>query len=432
MTKTGRFILTGGFLASSALSSILISSIAMQAGEERIASWCSKAALVFALLLVIYVLPRLAKSFRLDALRTELNTRLSASAWLFLGALIVVGTLALVTVNNLLYLVFSVLGATFLVCAVACRFNLSRIDVTLRFPDHIYAGEPARFEVTVHNHKRVLPTFSLSIASALPSRLAHFALISPRSSSRSTFRHDFPQRGIYPLRGFSMRSRFPFGLMERRRFINSSGEVVVYPNPQPIDDFYHLLPFTQGQKEMPARGAGTDLYAIRQYLRSDHPHHINWKATAKTSRMMVREFARDDDWRVTIALDDGVVEESDPKKFEQAVTLVAGLITHFGKEGAEVRLITSSEDSGYGSGQRHQLHLLRILAGAQQVITAELEEITVRIPALIADDRFKIVITPAERGSLPAPLWRTAHVIYFDDVSQETFETLTVSAGQEA
>jgi len=229
-----------------------------------------------------------------------------------------------------------------------------------------------------------------------------------------------------------MRSRFPFGLMERRRFINSSGEVVVYPNPQPIDDFYHLLPFTQGQKEMPARGAGTDLYAIRQYLRSDHPHHINWKATAKTSRMMVREFARDDDWRVTIALDDGVVEESDPKKFEQAVTLVAGLITHFGKEGAEVRLITSSEDSGYGSGQRHQLHLLRILAGAQQVITAELEEITVRIPALIADDRFKIVITPAERGSLPAPLWRTAHVIYFDDVSQETFETLTVSAGQEA
>ena len=423
MTSTGRFILIGGFLASSALTSIVISSIAMQGGEERIASWCSKAALVFALLLVIYVLPRLAKSFRLDALRAELNTRLSASAWLFLGALVVVGFLALVTVNNLLYLVFSVLGATFLVCAVACRLNLSRIDVTLRFPDHIYAGEPARFEVTVHNHKRFLPTFSLSIASALPSRLAHFALISPRTSTRSTFRHDFPKRGIYPLRGFSMRSRFPFGLMERRRFVNSAGEVVVYPNPQPVDDFYHLLPFTQGQKEMSARGAGTDLYAIRQYLRSDHPHHINWKATAKTTTMMVREFARDDDWRVTIVLDDGIREGADPEQFERAVMLAAGLITHFGTEGAEVRLITSAEDSGYTSGPGHQLHLLRMLAGAQQVATTDIEDITARIPAVATDDRFKILITPAERGSLPAYLWRSAHVIYFEDMNPESFES---------
>ena len=425
MNKTTRFILIGGFLAASALISILVSSVAMQAGEERIASWCSKAALLFALLLVIYVLPRLAKSFRLDALRTELNTRLFASAWLFLGALLVVGTLALVTVNNLLYLVFSVLGATFLVCAVACRFNLSRLDVTLRFPDHIYAGETARFEVTVHNRKRILPTFSLSIASALPSRLAHFSLLSPRSSSRSSFTHDFPKRGIYPLRGFSMRSRFPFGLMERRRFVNSSGEVVVYPNPEVIDDFYHLLPFTQGQKEMPARGRGTDLYAIRQYLSSDHPHHINWKATAKTSRMMVREFARDDDWRVTIALDEGHPhEDADPQQFERAVTLAASLISHFGAEGAEVRLITAKEDSSFGSGQSHQLDLLRILAGAQQTVVMEGEDITERIPALVADERFKILITPAERGSLPAHLWRTAHVIYFDDMNPDNFESL--------
>ncbi len=431
MTKTARFILIAGFLSAAALLSILFSALAMQAGDDRLASWSSKVALGFAVGLVIYVLPRLAQNFRLEALRSELNTRLSVGGWLFLAACVVVGALALVTVNNLLYLVFAVMGATLLVCAVACRLNANLVDVSIRFPDHIYAGEPARFDVTAHNRKRVLPAFSLSIQGTSPSpvHLGHFALVSARSSARSSFNFEFPRRGIYPVRGFSVRSRFPFGLIERRRQINANGEIVVYPGPHPVDDFYHLLPFTQGQTEMPVRGSGTDLYAIRQYLRTDHPHHINWKATAKTTQMMVREFARDDDRRVTVALDDGTLSSeaeenstSDPRppdpgpRFEKAVTLAASLIAHFGAEGAQVRLITSREDSGFGSGLGHRLRIFRILAGVEQTTTTTSDELTDRIPALIADERFKILITPATRGSIPAHLWRSAHVIYFDDL----------------
>jgi uncharacterized protein (DUF58 family) len=438
MTKTARFILIAGFLSGAALLSILLSALAMQAGDDRLASWSSKVALAFAVGLVIYVLPRLAQNFRLEALRSELNTRLSVGGWLFLAACVVVGALALITVNNLLYLVFSVMGATLLVCAVACRLNAHALDVSIRFPDHIYAGEPARFDVTAHNRKRVLPAFSLSIQgkSPAPVHLGHFALISARSSARSLFNFEFPRRGIYPVRGFSVRSRFPFGLIERRRQINANGEIVVYPSPQPVDDFYHLLPFTQGQTEMPVRGSGTDLYAIRQYIRSDHPHHINWKATAKTTQMMVREFARDDDRRVTVALDDGAFSteaeafstegdrtpDADHRppatghSFERAVTLAASLIAHFGSEGAQVRLITSREDSGFGAGLGQRLRIFRILAGVEQTATTTSDDVTERIPALIADERFKILITPAPRGSIPAHLWRSAHVIYFDDL----------------
>ena len=389
MTKTARFILIAGFLSAAALLSILFSALAMQAGDDRLASWSSKAALAFAIGLVIYVLPRLAQNFRLEALRSELNTRLSVGGWLFLAACVVVGALALITVNNLLYLVFSVMGATLLVCAVACRLNVNALDARIRFPEHIYAGEPARFDVTIHNRKRVLPAFSLAIQGKSPSpvHLGHFALVSPQSSARSSFNYEIPRRGIYPVRGFSVRSRFPFGLIERRRQISASGEIVVYPSPQQVDDFYHLLPFTQGQTETPVRGSGTDLYGIRQYIRSDHPHHINWKATAKTTQMMVREFARDDDRRVTVALDDGALAEEDSTegnegnegkegtdhrplttahRFEKAVTLAASLIAHFGSEGAQVRLITSREDSGFGSGHGQRLRVLRILAGVEQ------------------------------------------------------------------
>ncbi len=103
-------------------------------------------------------------------------------------------------------------------------------------------------------------------------------------------------------------------------------------------------------------------------------------------------------------------------RFEKAVTLAASLIAHFGSEGAQVRLITSRDDSGFGSGLGQRLRILRILAGAEQTATTTSDDVTDRIPALIADERFKILITPAPRGSIPAHLWRNAHVIYFDDL----------------
>jgi hypothetical protein len=39
-----------------------------------------------------------------------------------------------------------------------------------------------------------------------------------------------------------------------------------------------------------------------------------------------------------------------------------------------------------------------------------------RMPALAGDDEFKILITPAARGTIPASVWRAAHVVYFDDL----------------
>src|SRR5207247_8524307 len=58
-----------------------------------------------------------------------------------------------------------------------------------------------------------------------------------------------------------------------------------------------------GQIQSHARGSGDDLYAIRRYHPSDHMRYIDWKATAKSSTMMVREHMREDEWRLTIVFD---------------------------------------------------------------------------------------------------------------------------------
>ncbi|HKE03779.1 MAG TPA: DUF58 domain-containing protein [Blastocatellia bacterium] len=118
---------------------------------------------------------------------------------------------------------------------------------------------------------------------------------------------------------------------------------------------------------------------MRQYLSSDHHHHIDWKATAKTSQLMVREFTREDDWRVTIMFDARTEKELGPtpefaEKFERGVMLAASLISHFARAGAETRLITvpitysmkgpttGIDDSGFGIGNAHSYKMFYQLA----------------------------------------------------------------------
>jgi len=433
--KSVRFLLISAVLTSAALAAAFISAAAAQMGEYDLASVSSKVALALALGIVLYVVPRLARNFRLEYLRVYRAIHVPPAGLIFGALALMVMVAAFSTGNNLLYLVLAALIATWVVSWGASRLTLSRVGVTLRFPDHIFAGEPAELEVTLVNQKRLLPSFSLTVAvtegggerppGGQLAELAHFAVVPGGGEGRARLERSFARRGVYPVRGFTMSTRFPFGFVERRRLVEANGEIVVYPSPQPLDDFYHLLPMTQGQMESPARGMGSDLYAIRQYLPSDHPRHVDWKATAKTARLMVREFTRDDDWRVTVALDTQPSAAADfAAGFERAVTLAASLITHLMAEGAELRLLAGREDLGFGHSPAHRYAMLRQLArlapeaaeaapdGGGETAWGLLE----RLPALVSDDQFKILITPAARGSIPAVVWRSAHVVYFEDL----------------
>jgi uncharacterized protein (DUF58 family) len=336
---------------------------------------------------VVYVVPRLAQSINFN---TEFSVHIPNAGLLFFALILLVTILSLSSGNNLLYLVLAALLATMFISWVMSRLNLSRIAVSIRFPNHIFAGESAPFDVTVSNSGRLLPGFSLTVAMseqdskslvakkekenvspANLTELVYLPIIPAKAQARARVERSFPKRGIYPVNGFLAHTRFPFGFIEQRRRLEADGEIVVYPEIRPLDEFRKALPLLQGRVESRMKGTGSDLYAIRQYLSNDHHHHIDWKATAKTSRIMVREFTRDDDWRVTIMFDPRVdkelaAEANFNEKFESGVTLAASLLSRFARAGAETRLITcltsGDEDSGFGVGSPHSYKMFYQLA----------------------------------------------------------------------
>ncbi|HET8677383.1 MAG TPA: DUF58 domain-containing protein, partial [Blastocatellia bacterium] len=337
-------------------------------------------------------------------------------------------------------------------------------------------------------------------------KLAYYVLVPARASVRQRVLYTFERRGRYPITGFRISTKFPASFFKKWRRIDASGEIVVYPKPQPLDDFYHALPMLAGQIQSQARGWGDDLYAIRRYHPSDHMRNIDWKATAKSSQMMVREHVREDEWRLTIVFDTArpqaaepaaqkkeaaqkreavqnkeavqkagnqaeqtADEQESPKSFEQrfesAVVMAASLANHFILESADVELITANErhNVASGNGYEHLYKILRSLATLQPTVPADSRPATAakgkirslfkrapkprdekregeieseqarkiqsrkiddrmawrlldEVPVLADERRFKVLITSAAKRTIPANIWRSAHVVFMEDL----------------
>ena len=159
---------------------------------------------------------------------------------------------------------------------------------------------------------------------------------------------------------------------------------MVFPKPADMAPELRELGVESGSTVSSRRGSGQDLLALRGYESGDDMRRVDWKATARSGSLTVREFAADDDRRVLVALDsrvrrpDGAAEsnlrqrvekqrsgkpsEPESEKFEQCASLAAGVLLLFGSEQAELRLLIDDEDSGYGSGKGHLHECLRRLA----------------------------------------------------------------------
>jgi uncharacterized protein (DUF58 family) len=129
-------------------------------------------------------------------------------------------------------------------------------------------------------------------------------------------------------------------------------------DPQP--GFEALLAAVSGEMEAQQRGRGHDFYRIRPYEALESARHVDWKATAHTGDLQVREFAREQDHRVEIYLD---LEASGAPEawFESAIDCAAFLAFRLSESGAHVRLRTQEYDAT-SPGEASIYSILKYLA----------------------------------------------------------------------
>ena len=418
-------VILGTLLVIAGLTSALVTVLARSNGDNGLAGAAAILSLLIALLLTIFIVPPLARSARVEVANIDFPFEPTSGGGVFLVIIIVVGFAAWNTGNNLLFLVFSLLCSTLFVGWVHAGTSLRDLTVSARFPDHIFAAEAAPVIVTLRNTKRLLPSFSILVEARGPVNevepkkrrryvkrlLAYFSYVPHSAAAEQRVEQLFPTRGHVLIDGFELSTRFPFGFFRRRRRLRARNvDIIVYPKPEVISDELHLLPMYAGRMPSMRRGAGHDLFSMRDYQPQDDLRHIDWKATARSRRLTVREFTSEDERRITIVLDTRLSHGELPERFERGVVQAASLIKHFIDERAEVRLVLGDDVGPFGSGTEQLYRCLRRLA----LVTPSNKD----GPGLAdvswhaVEHDYAILLTAAAPGSIPANVWRTSHVIY--------------------
>jgi uncharacterized protein (DUF58 family) len=231
----------------------------------------------------------------------------------------------------------------------------------------------------------------------------YFPYIASGSAAHADVELLFPRRGLFVQDGFGLSTRFPFSFLIKTRRIPVTREMVVYPSVEPTDDFFQVLPMITGEFEAFTRGRGYDLYRIREYLPEDSARLVDWKATAKSGSLKVREFTREDERKLRIIFDNPPPGTVDADDYENAIQLTASLAWHFAGTNTQLSFVAP----GY-EGSSDVLDFLRFLA----LVKPESGDSVLK--SLPATQDYNLVITAQAHGSVPTELWSSSYIVFMD------------------
>jgi len=274
-------------------------------------------------------------------LARRIRYRITRGGILFIAAIFVVGVSAIVSANNLLFLIVATMLATLLVSGFVSRLCLAGLELDFQVPEHVAAGRTVPGRLFVRNQKWPMPSFSVRVEgirgqhSPVLNSGIYFPVIPAGVTLEAPVEVRFPKRGAYRQNSFAFSTAFPFGFLEKSARVTLSRETLVYPSIDPQPGFDDLFFGIAGEIETHYRGLGKDFYRIRPYEAFESARHVDWKASAHVGSLQVREFAREEEQTVEVFLDRDIGLDFDAW-FERAVDYCAFLCWRLAARGTAI------------------------------------------------------------------------------------------------
>lgn len=279
----------------------------------------------------------------------------------FLIATLLITVAAFNTGNNLIFLILAMMLSMILLSVVILRYNLKGLALSFSVAQPVFVKARAVFKVSLANKKKLMPSYSIHVAipDGIPGQCV-VPHIPPTSNSSVDMDSIFTKRGIYRHGDFTLESTFPFTLFRKNIKAHIAGEVIVYPEIKEIDELIPELIKSDYTAYTTRHAPGDEFLTIREFRYGDSMRRIQWKASAKTGKLMVKDTGTDEPKLLTIILDN--IKPLHTESFEKAVSFAASLADRFIKLGFFVRLITCKKLIPFGSGQEHLFKVLDVLA----------------------------------------------------------------------
>ena len=417
-----------------AFAAALLSTVSRESGNLWATVVLASAALALATIVGLTTVPYLARRVAAARIRDALDYEVTRVGIIYVVIVLLIGVAALNTGNNLLYIIVAAMLAAILVSGVASAVVLRDLELEVRLPDHLFAQRTTVGHIVLRNRRRWLPSFSVNVVSVReqkasapwqwarkkvglsPTHLkqekdqsraiifegsAFFPYIPAATETVADVELRFDRRGVYSQASFGIATRFPFAFLTKTRRVPLAKEIVVYPSIEPADDFFEVLPIITGEFATFVRGRGYELYRIREYMSEDSARHVDWKATAKSRSLKVREFSREDERKLRIVFDNPIPGAVSEKTYEGAVALAASLSWHFAGENTDI--------SFAAPGYEEEADIYSFLAYLAVVQPQNGHSV---LDDLRPSDDYNIIFTTRAHGTIPTALWSCSYLVF--------------------
>jgi hypothetical protein len=209
-------------------------------------------------------------------------------------------------------------------------------------------GGRTRTALLVRNTGRV-PSPSAWLEDAVPGVLGHprtyrLPVLTPHRMLDLATELEGIHRGRFVVGPVTATIRDPFGLVQRRRTIDSTAVLTVHPQVWPLPPGVPLGGASGAVASGPRRATihGDDLADIREYVRGDDLRAVHWASTAHRGKLMVRRAEEATSPRATLLLDirrQRHAGSGPDSSFEVSVATAASVLHHLSARGRGVTLL---------------------------------------------------------------------------------------------
>jgi uncharacterized protein (DUF58 family) len=215
-------------------------------------------------------------------------------------------------------------------------------------PTVLVAGDTGRIDLRLEHHGSVRSTgFELAERVSRANVTDHVARLSiaPLSpGTRSSAGYQLPTRtrGLVRLGPLIVETRDPLGIARSTKTIADIDTVTVAPKTFLLD-MPVLGQGALGQHlVVQARRLGPgEFHGLRTYVDGDEPRSIDWKASARSEDLLVKEYTVDGVRRCTVVFDADPSSYRDSGGFERGVTAAASLVHSAEQAGRTTRFVTA-------------------------------------------------------------------------------------------
>jgi uncharacterized protein (DUF58 family) len=349
-----------------------------------------------------------------------------------------------------LYLV--ALSLTLLVVLSGVMVVLSGRKIGVRrqvYPAEPLAGDEAALTLELHNDS-FLPTAAVQVTEPL-GRVAGEELVLDMSplgpKGARTLRERIPglRRGVYLLDSARVTLVDPLGLFSRRRPAGDELRLTVLPRLVPLTScvFFGGRGLGQNaQTRSSLSSASLDLRGVRPHHPGEPLSRIDWKSTAKTGILMLKETEEPSRTDVVVLLDGtaaAVTGEPPLTSFERAVEAAGSIADFILREGFGVSLLLHEDDGGlkserFDGRERGRKELLEALAATQATARVPLADALRRKQAAVSKGLALVVVAASFDRSLLlvlAELREQSLPVYLVHVNAPSFAGLPVGEAVE-